>query len=60
MLDLKFIRDNLEAVRRNVKSRHLSADPDLVVQLYDQRNLLLKELETLRAARNANAERMKD
>jgi seryl-tRNA synthetase len=60
MLDLKFVRDNIEAVRRNVKSRHVSADPDLVVQLYDQKNLLLKELETLRAARNANAERMKD
>ena len=59
MLDLKFIRDNVEAVRENVKSRHVSADPDLVVELYDRRNLLLKELETLRASRNANADRMK-
>jgi seryl-tRNA synthetase len=59
MLDLKFIRDNVEAVRENVKSRHVSADPDLVVELYDRRNLVLKELETLRASRNANAERMK-
>ena len=59
MLDLKFIRDNIEAVRENVKARHVTADPDLVVELYDRRNLLLKELETLRAARNANADRMK-
>jgi seryl-tRNA synthetase len=59
MLDLKFIRDNLDAVRENVKHRHVAADPDLVVKLYDQRNTLLRELETLRASRNANAERMK-
>lgn len=59
MLDLKFIRDNVEAVRANVAHRHVTADPDLVVRLYDQRNQLLRELETIRAARNANAERMK-
>jgi seryl-tRNA synthetase len=59
MLDLKFIRDNIDAVRENVKNRHVTADADLVVQLYDQRNLMLKELESLRASRNANAERMK-
>ena len=59
MLDLKFIRDNVDAVKANVLNRHVSADPDLVVQLYDKRNLLLKELESLRASRNANAERMK-
>jgi seryl-tRNA synthetase len=59
MLDLKLIRDNLEEVRANVARRHVTADPDLVVRFYDQRNQLLKELETLRAARNANADRMK-
>jgi seryl-tRNA synthetase len=59
MLDLKYIRDNIDAVRANVKNRHVAADPDLVVRLYDQRNQLLKELEGLRASRNANADRMK-
>ena len=59
MLDLKFIRDNVDAVKENVRNRHVTADPDLVVELYDKRNLLLKELETPRASRNANAERMK-
>jgi len=59
VLDLKFIRDNVDAVKVNVRNRHVSADPDLVVELYDKRNLLLRELETLRASRNANAERMK-
>jgi seryl-tRNA synthetase len=59
MLDLKFIRDNLPAVRQNTAHRHVSADPDLVVRLYDQRNVVLKELESVRAARNLNAEKMK-
>ena len=59
MLDLKFIRDNVDAVKDNIRNRHVSADPDLVVELYDKRNQLLKELETLRASRNSNAERMK-
>jgi len=59
MLDLKFIRDNLDAVKANVQHRHVSADPDLVVRLYDDRNRLLKELEALRASRNSNADKMK-
>ncbi len=59
MLDLKFIRDNLAAVRENTKNRHVTADPDLVAKLYDQRNGILKELESTRAARNANADKMK-
>jgi seryl-tRNA synthetase len=59
MLDPKFIRDNLAAVRENTKNRHVAADPDLVVRLYDQRNGVLKELEGQRAARNANAQAMK-
>ncbi|HUI71216.1 MAG TPA: serine--tRNA ligase [Spirochaetia bacterium] len=59
MLDLKFVRDNIDAVRANTVHRHVSANPDLVVELYDRRNGQLKELETLRASRNSNAEKMK-
>ena len=59
MLDLKFIRDNLDAVRKNIADRHVSADPDLVVKLYEERNAALKEMESARARRNANADRMK-
>jgi seryl-tRNA synthetase len=59
MLDLKFVRDNLEAVRENVRTRHVDADPDRVVALYDERNRALRELEELRSQRNENAKRMK-
>ena len=59
MLDLKYIRDNLEAVRENTRRRNAHADPDKVVALYDERNRLLAASEALRARRNANAQSMK-
>jgi seryl-tRNA synthetase len=59
MLDLKYVRDNLEAVRQNTRRRNSDADPDRVVALYDERNRLLAASEALRARRNANAQAMK-
>ncbi len=59
MLDLKFVRENIDAVKANTANRHVSANPDLVVELYDKRNGILKELENLRASRNSNADKMK-
>lgn len=59
MLDLRFVRDHLGEIRENVKNRRAQADPDLVVRLYDERNALQGRLDAARAARNANAERMK-
>ena len=50
MLDLKFIRDNVELVKENVARRGVkNADPDRVVELNAQRINRLQELETLRA-----------
>jgi seryl-tRNA synthetase len=59
MLDYKFIRDNLDAVRKNIANRFMKADADLVASLYDKRNELLKRLEDSRRARNENAAAMK-
>ncbi len=59
MLDLKFIRDNLEQIKQNVSNRQAAADPERVVELYDRRNELLQEIETLRQRRNLNARAMK-
>ena len=59
MLDLKFIRENLEAVRENISKRNAAADADRVMHLYSERNRLLQELETLRRNRNENAGKMK-
>lgn len=59
MLDLRFIRENSEAVKANVAARHVEADVDRVLELYDRRNETIQEIEKLRRARNENAEAMK-
>ena len=36
MLDYKFIKDNLAAVKEVIKNRNMEADADIVVELYDK------------------------
>jgi seryl-tRNA synthetase len=59
MLDFKYIRDNLEAVKANIANRFMDANPDLVVDLYKEYNLALGKVEELRTKRNENASKMK-
>ena len=59
MLDLKYIRDNLTEVKKNIENRHMSADPDKVVSLAERRSQLIQELDDLRKQRNDNAQKMK-
>ncbi len=59
MLDYKFIKDNLEAVKKNIIDRNMVADADKVVELYDKRTALTTELQGLQQKRNANAQSMK-
>jgi seryl-tRNA synthetase len=59
MLDLKFIKENADAVKLNVKNRFMSVDVDRVIELYDKRNTLITEIDALRQRRNENAKKMK-
>ncbi|MCK5735699.1 MAG: serine--tRNA ligase [Spirochaetaceae bacterium] len=59
MLDLKYIKENAEAVKANIAARYMSADVDEVIRLYDQRNALITETDELRRQRNENAKAMK-
>jgi seryl-tRNA synthetase len=43
MLDVHFIRENLEAVKANCKNRGVKADPERAVQLDDERKRLVQE-----------------
>ena len=52
MLDLKFIRENAQAVQENSKNRGVEADVDLVVELADRRSALIQELNELRQRQN--------
>lgn len=59
MLDYKFIKDNLEAVKKNITDRNMTADADIVVELYDKRTKLVTDRQALQEKRNANAQSMK-
>ena len=52
MLDLKFIRENADAVAENCKNRHVDADVGLVVELADRRSSLIQELNELKQRQN--------
>ena len=55
MLDLKFIRENVEAVEENCRNRGVEADVGLVVELADRRSALIQELNELRQRQNEMA-----
>ena len=52
MLDIKFIRDNPEAVKAGLKSRNSKIDIDELLSLDEDRRKLMTEVETLKAGRN--------
>jgi len=52
MLDIKFIRENVDLVRQSLVNRNLKLDLDVLIKYDDSRRLVLMELEELRAKRN--------
>ena len=59
MLDYRFIKENLEAVKANIAARNMKADADLVVKLFDKRTAMVTALQSLQAKRNEIAAKMK-
>ncbi len=59
MLDYRFIKENLDAVKANIAARNMDADADEVVRLFDKRTELVTKLMDLQAKRNENAKAMK-
>ncbi len=59
MLDYRFIKENLDAVKNNIKARNMNADADAVVRLFDKRTELVTSLQALQQKRNDNAKAMK-
>ncbi|MFO0984530.1 MAG: serine--tRNA ligase [Planctomycetota bacterium] len=52
MLDLRFVLDNLDAVRENCKNRRVTIDFDRLVTLARRRSEVMQELEAIRRQRN--------
>ncbi|MBI3991608.1 MAG: serine--tRNA ligase, partial [Candidatus Omnitrophica bacterium] len=52
MLDLKFIRENPDIVKKSIKDRNLKLGLENLIKLDDSRRKILSELEELRAQKN--------
>lgn len=52
MLDIKFIRENLDLVKKSLANRALKLDLDNLMRIDDSRRKILNELEALRAQQN--------
>ena len=59
MLDIKFIRENLDAVKKNCADRFVTVDVDRLVALDDDYRAKLKALEDIRRQQNDTAKVMK-
>ena len=59
MLDVKFIRENLEMVEKSTKEKGYKIDVKEVLKLDDARKEILTEVEVLRQKRNEIASKMK-
>jgi seryl-tRNA synthetase len=63
MLDIKYIRENADLVKKNIVNRRVDpqkANVDLLLQLDSQKTKLLIEVESLRSQRNKLTEELKD
>ena len=59
MLDINFIRENKELVKKSIEARKADVDLDQLLKLDDQRRELISKVDELRAKRN-NAAKAKD
>lgn len=59
MLDIKFIRDNSEAVQQNAKNKKYDVSIKDLLSLDDERRSLQQQVDELRERRNQNSAKMK-
>lgn len=52
MLDIKFIRENLDVVKAGAEKKHIEIDLDRLVQIDDERKRLRQELDAKKAEQN--------
>lgn len=57
MLDINFIRENLETVKKSIQTRKADVDLDKLLKLDDERRKLVQEVDGLRAKRNEAAKK---
>jgi len=55
MIDIKFIRENVELIKQNCANRHVKVDIDALLSADEERRNILKQIEDLRATRNSGS-----
>lgn len=55
MLDLKFIRENVDVVKQAVKNRDIKCDIDKILSLDKDRRMLINEVEGMKNTRNVSS-----
>ena len=58
MLDYKFIKSNLDAVKQNIIRRNIKADAELVVKLYNERSDITTKIQELQKQKKDNSKQM--
>ena len=58
MLDIKFIRDNLDLLKEKTKQRNVSIEFDTLIDLDEKRREVIQEVEVLRGERNSVSEKI--
>ncbi len=59
MIDIQYIRDNPEIVKTKAAQKGYQVDIERLLELDNERKTLLQQVESLRARRNENADKMK-
>ncbi|PLX28512.1 serine--tRNA ligase [Candidatus Parcubacteria bacterium] len=52
MLDIKYIRENVDAIKENCKNRHVNVNIERLLELDEERRDFQQQIDTLRAERN--------
>ena len=60
MLDLKFIRENIDLVRQNIQNKNESVKVDSILELDEKRRAIIQEVEKLKNQRNVVSKEIAD
>ncbi len=58
MLDYKFVKSNLDAVKENIRRRNIKADADAVVNLFNERTEITTKIQDLQKVKKDNSKAM--
>ncbi len=58
MLDIKFIRENVDLIKDAARKKHIDFDAQKLVEIDDRRLALLREVEEMRARQNAASDKI--